>query len=295
MRPEDALLELPILAWEGPFDAATQARAVAALEQGKVLVMPRMPFVLRNNEQEFLSASAADNSRKNVSYDHTTQRLHGTAAVGEERDRLTAMVDRFGRGADALVRGLFPGYAPHLQRARTSFRPIEISGRKASERHDDTLLHVDAFPTRPLRGRRILRVFSNVAPGGVLREWRVGEPFEPFARRFLPRLKSPWPGEAWVLARLGLTKGTRSRYDHLMLQLHDAAKHDRDWQHNGDQAAVSFPPGTSWMCYTDSVLHAAMAGRCALEQTFHLPVAAMAYPEQTPLRVLERLTGRELV
>ena len=65
-----------------------------------------------------------------------------------------------------LVSGLLPGYAAALQRARTSFRPAEIAGRAYSPRHDDRLLHVDAFPTRPMAGRRILRVFSNVAPDG---------------------------------------------------------------------------------------------------------------------------------
>jgi hypothetical protein len=38
-----------------------------------------------------------------------------------------------------------------------------------------------------------------------------------------------------------------------------------------------------------------MAGHCALEQTFHVPVAAMADPASTPLRVLERLAHRTLV
>jgi hypothetical protein len=32
-----------------------------------------------------------------------------------------------------------------------------------------------------------------------------------------------------------------------------------------------------------------------LEQTFYLLVKAMLYPQRTPLRVLERLLGRELV
>ena len=57
----------------------------------------------------------------------------------------------------------------------------------------------------------------------------------------------------------------------------------------------SFPAGTTWLCFTDQVLHAALAGHCALEQTFHLPVAALAHPERAPLRVLERLAGRALV
>jgi hypothetical protein len=32
-----------------------------------------------------------------------------------------------------------------------------------------------------------------------------------------------------------------------------------------------------------------------MEQTFHLPVAAMTHPERSPLRVLERLAGHALV
>ena len=55
-----------------------------------------------------------------------------------------------------------------------------------------------------------------------------------------------------------------------------------------------FRSGTTWLCFTDQVLHAALAGHCALEQTFHVPVSAMAAPQLTPLRVLERLAGRHL-
>jgi MFS family permease len=39
---------------------------------------------------------------------------------------------------------------------------------------------------------------------------------------------------------------------------------------------------------------AGIAGRCALEQTFYLPVEAMAEPERSPLRILERRLGRRL-
>lgn len=49
--------------------------------------------------------------------------------------------------------------------------------RRAVGRADDRRLHVDAFPTRPNYGERILRVFANVNPAGVPRAWRVGEPF----------------------------------------------------------------------------------------------------------------------
>jgi hypothetical protein len=48
------------------------------------------------------------------------------------------------------------------------------------------------------------------------------------------------------------------------------------------------------MVYTDQVLHAALKGEFALEQTFHFDVAQMGEPEQAPIKVLERLTGKAL-
>jgi hypothetical protein len=146
-----------------------------------------------------------------------------------------------------------------------------------------------------MRGRRILRLFSNIAPDGSPREWRVGQPFADYAARFLPKVKAPLPGAAFMLKTLGLTKGTRSAYDSIMLGLHDQGKYDRDWQRNSPHAAVDFPAGSTWMCFTDAALHAALGGHMALEQTFHLPLEAMARPEISPLRVLEKLSGRALI
>ncbi len=285
---------LPIAAWSGPFAPEEQARAMDALEAGKVLVLPALSFLVMEEERALLSPEAGDASRKNVSLDPSTGALGGSALQGEQRERVSRMLQRFAAQATALVTGLCPQYAPTLERARTSFRPAEIAGRAASVRHDDTRLHVDAFPTRPMRGRRILRVFSNIAPDGAPRRWRVGEPFDAFARSFLPRVRPPLPGQAQAMALVGLTKGVRSRYDALMLGLHDAAKLDDAYQTTGPSTDLSLPAGCTWMCYTDQVLHAAMAGHCALEQTFHLPISAMRAPEQTPLRVLERLAGRPL-
>nr|WP_283949515.1 Kdo hydroxylase family protein [Limobrevibacterium gyesilva] len=286
---------MPIDRWTGPFSPEVRAQALAALEAGRVVSLPHLPFALAPEEARFLDPGTLDNSRKNISLDPATGRCHGSDYTGADLAALTAMLDRFGRQAEGLLRELFPAYAPALDRARTSFRPAEIQGREYSPRHDDRRLHVDAFPTRPMRGRRILRVFCNVAPDGVKREWQVGEPFPDFAASFLPRLRRPLPGQFWAMDLLGLTKGRRSAYDHAMLGLHDAGKLDAAYQAGAPRASLSFAPGTTWMCFTDSVLHAALAGRCALEQTFHLPVQAMANPEKSPLRVLERLSGSTLV
>ena len=282
-------------AWDGPFGADVRERALSALEDGKVLVLPRLAFTVGDEEQVFLRIDAGDESRKNVSLDPRTGRLGGTGLEGAERARLTEMVGRFGRQAETLVRGLFPEYGAGLERARTSFRPAEIAGRATTPRHDDKLLHVDAFPTRPLHGRRILRVFANVAPDGTVRRWRVGEPFPDFCRVFLPLLRRQIPGEAWALRMLGLTRGVRSPYDHAMLRLHDAAKLDAAYQARAPRAELAFAPGSVWLTFTDQVLHAALSGRCALEQTFHLPPESMRSPQRSPLRVLERLSGRALV
>lgn len=294
MTADDVLEELPVSAWDGPFAAGLQQRAVSALEAGRVLVLPSLPFVVEPDEQHLLDQSRPDKSRKNISLD-PQGRLRSGDALPEDAAALAGMMQRFAACATGLVTGLLPGYARDLERARTSFRPIEIAGRATSPRHDDRLLHVDAFPTRPMAGRRILRVFSNIALDGAPRAWRVGEPFAAFARTFVPRVKAPLPGSARALQLLGLTKGRRSAYDHLMLGLHDTGKLDAAYQANGPRADVAFAAGTTWLCFTDQVLHAALAGHCALEQTFHLPVAALAYPEQAPLRVLERLAGRALV
>lgn len=295
MDAVEILETLPITAWHGPFDATVQRQAVTALERGKVLVFPHLPFQVATDEIGLLSANVSGVERKNVSLDPATGRLGNVALDPAEAPRIAAMMQRFADGAARLLADLLPAYAPMLDRARTSFRPTEIAGRVSSPRHDDRRLHVDAFPSRPLAGRRILRLFSNVAPDGVPRAWRVGEPFEPYARRFLPRIRAPLPGSAWALQRLGLTKGRRTRYDHIMLGLHDQGKLDTTYQSGADHANVMFASGTTWMCFTDQVLHAAMAGHCALEQTFHLPVAAMMDPDSTPLRVLERLAERTLV
>jgi 3-deoxy-D-manno-octulosonic acid hydroxylase-like protein len=295
LLPEDVLESLPIAEWHGPFAPELRQRAVRALEAGKVLFLPRLAFQTATDEASFLTGAAAGGTRKNVSLDPATGEASNIGLPPDEASRLAGMIDRFGHGAERLVRDLLPGYATALERARTSLRPTEIAGRNYSTRHDDRLLHVDAFPTRPMHGRRILRLFTNIAPDGAPRAWRVGEPFDAFAGAFAPRVRPAPPGSAWLMHRLGLTKARRSAYDHWMLRLHDLGKFDRDWQARAPRADIDFPAGSTWLCFTDQVLHAALSGHCALEQTFHVPVEAMHTPAHSPLRVLEGMTARQLV
>jgi len=127
------------------------------------------------------------------------------------------------------------------------------------------------------------------------RVWRVGEAFATMAQTFLPRIGNPLPGISALLAALRVTKGVRSEYDHLMLGLHDNAKADLDYQRHCEQQTVHFAPGTTWLCFSDQVMHAAVSGQHMLEQTIHLPVTALYDPGSSPLAILERLCGRRLL
>ena len=282
---------LRLSGWTGPFDAETKSRALSGLESGSVLFLPNLAFTLLESEKQFLDAGVSDGKAKNISLDPATGRMQASSLTGEKAARLAAMIERFGRQAAGLVQALLP--YTQVERARTSFRPVEVKGRHYSKVSDDRLLHIDAFPSRPMQGRRILRFFANVSPGSQ-RHWQVGQPFEDFARAFLPRVRPHVPGKSWLYEKLGVTHGRRSLYDELMLSLHDAAKLDCEFQQHSPQQAVDFPPGSCWLVFTDMVLHAALGGEFALEQTFHLDVDQLAEPERAPIRVLERLSGKTL-
>ena len=63
-----------------------------------------------------------------------------------------------------------------------SFRSIEERGRELPLTKRNDLLHVDAFPTRPVFGDLILRCFTNVNPEQS-REWITSDPFALLAPR----------------------------------------------------------------------------------------------------------------
>ncbi|MDE2149592.1 MAG: Kdo hydroxylase family protein [Gammaproteobacteria bacterium] len=267
----------------------------AHLESGEVLWAEQLGFTLAPEEWRFIDPRWADGRAKNISYDTGRGQIKGAIGNRADLDALRTLMHRFHRQATGLIEKLLPGYAPQLRGARTSLRLLPVAERAGSWRKDDRRLHVDAFPSRPLRGWRILRVFTNVNLHGQPRRWRVGEPFADLAARFWPRLARPVPGAAALLAALHITRGRRSAYDHYMLRLHDAMKADARYQADAPQQQMDFPPGSTWICFSDQTPHAAMAGQHLLEQTLYLPPQTLADPGHGPLAVLERLAGRSLV
>jgi hypothetical protein len=283
----------PIIEWTSD-TSPLRLDAADCVEGGKVLWLPRSPFRLSAEEHALLTPATSDGKAKNIRFDPATNALGGTALQGGGREALAAMMGRFAQEARALIDQLFPTYGPHLETRLVSFRPVGLEGRPTSARKDDSRLHVDAFASRPNQGKRILRVFTNLNPEGRPRVWNVGEPFEDFACRFLFRIPPYSAALAWSLERLHITKTRRTEYDHIMLKLHDLGKLDSDYQRSAPSVRFEFPSDTLWICYSDQVLHAALAGQHMMEQTYFLPVEGMVYPERSPLRVLERLSGRPL-
>lgn len=281
-------------AWDADCAPEIRERAIDALESGAVLWFPQLPFTLSDDELRVVTSGIAGDA-KNISLDPRNDRLSGTEAQGPARTAVHTLMSRYGRSTRSLLDTLLPHYGERLRPARISLRPTEIAGRVTSWRKDDTRLHVDSFPSSPTRGTRILRVFANINPAGQQRMWKLGEPFEAVARRFLPQAPAPLPGSAALLQWLHITKSRRTAYDHYMLQLHDRMKADLAYQGTCSQQVQGFPPGTAWMVFTDQASHAATQGQYALEHTYHLDVDAMLRPERSPLRVLEAMTGRALV
>jgi hypothetical protein len=267
------------------------------LERDGVLIVETEPFRLTASEFELIDRHWSDGRSKNSSYNPNTGDTVGLVGAPEVVAGLGAVMARYAAWSHNLIAEFFPPYHGELEMGRTSLRRRSVQDEPPlSRRKDDRSLHLDAFTSQPVAGRRILRVFNNVDPTGAEREWAIAEGgFEGFAQRFRHRARRLLPGEAALLESLSLTKCRRTDYDQIMLGMHDAAKRDRDYQATAERRFVSFPAGATWLAFTDQTPHAAVSGQCALEQTFYVPVEALAEPASSPLRILERLWGAALV
>lgn len=286
---QSIIQEIDLTTWKGSFSAHHRTVVLNALEKGEVLYAPQLSFELLPEEKQFLTPRTLDTHSKNISFNVNNARLKGSRLKNEQWVCMKNMLSRYQQYTQHLLCDLIPQYQPHLISGRTSYRPIEIIGRKTSILKDDTQLHVDAFSATPTQGHRILRVFTNINPHGQSRHWLLGEPFAQVVKHFAHTLKKPILGTRQVLSVLGLTKSYRSLYDHYMLQLHNHMKQDSSYQTTVQKQAFHFPPGSSWIVMTDAVSHAALSGQFLLEQSFYLPVKAMQNPQLSPLCVLQQM------
>ena len=116
--------------WNYPLPAAEAAQNTAALENGKVLFLPRLAFTLSAEEKRFLSPQWSDGKAKNVSYDPAAHQVRHTAAQGDDRAALAAMMDRYANAARTLVPRT-QTVRPARISASVKLRPCAISQSRA--------------------------------------------------------------------------------------------------------------------------------------------------------------------
>jgi 3-deoxy-D-manno-octulosonic acid hydroxylase-like protein len=286
-------------------DAVLPASALCSeLEAGNIVFFAETPFAFPSEDLDFLLASRQTGSalHKNIAYRPAVDRITGLdKSDAPDHERLKAIVRGYSRRAAGFVREFLTPYAGHWKLDFASYRPLEERGRPARIRARNDLPHVDAFPTRPTNGDRILRFFTNINPTKN-RVWITSQTFEVVGPLFakaigLPRAQnsSPLRRTARALARALHLPGThRSPYDDFMHRCHNAMKEDSQFQEGCPKQRWEFPPHSSWIVFTDCVSHAVLEGQNALEQTFIVSRKAMIHPEKSPVAILERLAGGSL-
>ncbi len=270
--------------------------ALQAIESGQVIFLPNHAFAVDHEAKAYLCESILHPKHKNISYHIKHNQLAGLSPEhATKHEAMRHWMLCYAHFAKALVDDLCPHYREQIIWGRTSYRPAQIKHRRTSPRQDDTRLHVDAFPSSPVQGQRILRVFCNINPDKIPRTWNVGEPFATVLSRFANRIPKYRPLLAKGLHLIRATKTLRTAYDHHMLHLHDGMKLDAAYQATCPKNTIDFPAQSTWMVFTDHVSHAALSGQYLLEQTFYLPVNAMYNPQLSPLYQWEQHSQCALV
>lgn len=299
-----AIDDYGVSGWKSGVKPAQRAREYCSrLEEGSILYFSAPPFDLPQRDIEFLLGLEPADSRlhKNISYRPESGLLRGLSDDGG-KTRVQEIMRNYAMQVHKFGREFLAPYAGQLLVDYASFRPLEEEGRNLPLHKRNDLLHVDAFPSRPTRGGRILRVFTNVNPAKE-RVWVIGKRFPELAGLFagpagLSKYASAtgaWSNLKRGLSRAGLPIPNRAPYDEFMLHFHDWLKENAEFQQTKEgKEQIAFPPMATWLVFTDGVPHSALTGQFAMEQTFIVPVGALVVPEVAPIRVLERLAGKTM-
>jgi hypothetical protein len=267
------------------------------LERGAIEYFPVCPFPLPDGEDRLflLEQRLASRAHKNISYDPSSGKAAGFARTSAaQSERLRILLASFAQHATSWLARTLPRYARAWRPDRVSFRPEEEATRRLRLKARNDLLHVDAFPSRPTHGHRILRLFVNVNLNEP-RVWATSEPFGKLLERFgtevgLPtRQRTGWTRH--VLRLFRPRRSQRSLYDAFMLRFHDFLKANDEFQEHGPKRFWNFAPGSAWLVFTDVASHAALRGRFALEHSYFVAPETLALQDQSPPALLERACG----
>ena len=278
-----------------------------ALEGGDILFFPDGGFEVPATVRTALMGATQDarSFHKNIAYKPHIDKVTGLVDRSEAAAVGDAMRE-YSRCALAFMTRILPDYARSWKVDYASFRSIEERGRELPLAKRNDLLHVDAFPTRPVFGDLILRCFTNVN-AEQSREWMTSDPFAILARdqaenaglgQFAGAAGSGVHklrrGVTRVLTKAGLPVVDRSAYDAFMLHFHDWLKGNSEYQEGCPKYRFALPPRSTWLVFTDVVPHAVLGGRLALEQTVIVARESLANPTSAPSAILEQIAGRKL-
>lgn len=292
--------------WMNPEKSGERSRTYCEmLERGQILFFRDPPFDLPKADQEFLLAQQWSELRmhKNVSYRPGEDLLRGVSGDRETVSRLQSILRSYSTQVAQFLGKFLVPYSGKWNLDFASFRPLEEEGRDLPLHKRNDLLHVDAFPSRPTRGGRILRVFTNLNPKRP-RVWQTTEGFEVLARRYSgdAGLQDIAEDNSFLSrtvldfsSKLGFGVIGRTPYDMFMLRFHDFLKENTKFQKNCPKTQLEFPPQATWVVFTDCVAHAVMSGQYAIEQTFLIPPRVLVAPEVAPYRILGSIAGRALI
>jgi hypothetical protein len=279
----------------------------AILERGDILFFPNGGFEIPAGVRTALMGATQDarSFHKNIAYKPNLDQVSGLVDRTES-ETVRPVMREYSHSALKFMKNILPDYARSWKVDYASFRSIEERGRELPRTKRNDLLHVDAFPTRPVFGDLILRCFTNVNPEQS-REWMTSDPFGELAPQVaLKAGLAQFAGTADSslhqfrrevakrLARVGLPVVDRSPYDAFMLHFHDWLKGNREYQEKCPKYLFQLPPGSTWLVFTDMVPHAVLGGRLALEQTVIVSRDSLENPLRAPSAILEKMAGRVL-
>lgn len=281
------------------------ARLEERLERGDVIAYSTCPFSIPEGaDRDFLlEQRLGSRVHKNIGYNPATGKARGFSHhTPAQAERLRSLLASFAESVTDWLKRELPAYASGWQRDLVSFRPEQEATRKLRLTARNDLMHVDAFPNRPTRGARILRVFVNINRTEA-RRWITGDPFGPLLERYADAVGLPTAeSESWS-QRIGwklqglLSRKRRDRtvYDRFMLKFHHFLKREEDFQKNGIRQRWEFEPGAAWMCFTDTATHAVLSGRAALEHSYFVSPESLVLPDESPAALLEKACRRPVL
>ncbi len=260
------------------------------LEKGELVHFPRCPFsFLSPDDLAFLREQKLAPFEKNISLDPENGRLTNQRIRQEhEGQRLVAILRDFASTASSWLAKEVPAYSQHWIRDRVTFRPEEEAMRRLRPSARNDALHLDAFPSRPSQGHRILRLFVNIHETDA-RVWATSETFPRILARYgqvvgLPATHEDWAERitARVLSIFQPGAERRSSYDHFMLRLHHFLKANNEFQERSPRKLWYFQPGACWLAFTDMLSYAELRGQYALEHSFFVAPESLMFPDLSP-------------